>query len=172
MMRPRRRSTAKPHAPARPSAWPPPARCAVHCLVREALAMTEPRAKYPPYLIRRPGADAVRYFWQPSRMLRSQGWRPQRVPDNWRHLSDPDELKRAAIARAEEINRDLAKARAVRAGGPPRTGDELTARYDDLLARYRALRPHRLAGWRRAAADAASGRQARPDDRAEGREAP
>src|SRR5258708_3215792 len=98
--------------------------------------MTDDR-KFPPFLVKLPGAGGARYFWQPSTRLRADGWRPQRVPDRWASFTDPDALEFAAILKAEEINRDLAKPRAeakadpVGAGGPPRT-------VDDLIARYRA----------------------------------
>lgn len=50
------------------------------------------------YFVEKPGAgDAMRYFWQPSKILRAMGWLSERLPDD----------KGQAIARADRLNREL-----------------------------------------------------------------
>lgn len=64
------------------------------------------------YLVaKRGGAGLPRYFWQPSSQLAAQGWRPRRVPVNWREFSDRQQLEAAAIAAAEALNAQLDGAR-------------------------------------------------------------
>jgi hypothetical protein len=53
------------------------------------------------HLISRPGSGALpRYLWQPSAKLRTQGWRPERVPADWHCFTDPAALLAAAVSRA------------------------------------------------------------------------
>lgn len=85
------------------------------------------------HFVEKPGSKGPRYFWQPSAALRALGWRPERLP----------EALPAAIARAEELNRQLD---AWRAGGdtaqlaatPPRGPQPGTVA--DLIRRYKASR--------------------------------
>lgn len=92
------------------------------------------------HLVCRPGATGAlpRYFWQPSSALRRLGWRPVRVPDDWRRHDDAEQLHAAAIAAAEAINARLDAARDREAlasvPAPPvptgRTLGELVAAYE------------------------------------------
>lgn len=92
------------------------------------------------HLVCRPGAAGAlpRWFWQPSSKLRAQGWRPERVPADWRRYDDADHLQAAAIAAAEQLNRRLDGARDAEAlasrPAPPapigRTLGELVATYE------------------------------------------
>lgn len=108
------------------------------------------------YLVRRPGPSGGldRWFWQPSSLLRAQGWRPQRVPLNWDAFHDPVALEGAAITRAQELNAELDAARGVaaleaaRAPTPPaqRTVGDLITHYkqsDD----WTSLRPKTHRGY-------------------------
>jgi len=50
------------------------------------------------HLVSKPGAGgSTRYFWQPAKTLRAQGWKPQRLPDN---------LAEAAV-KAEALNAEV-----------------------------------------------------------------
>lgn len=85
------------------------------------------------HFIEKPGASGPRYFWQPSAALRAMGWVPERLPESLH----------AAIARAEELNRQLDAWRtgtddAVLAKTPPRGPQPGT--FADLIRRYKASR--------------------------------
>ena len=104
------------------------------------------------YLTERPGAAGAppRYFWQPSGELRALGWRPLRVPDNWRELYDPAQLEAAAIAAAQQRNAELDAWLAVRAASLA-AGTSPTARppatpvtLDQLIDAYQAAGYPRL----------------------------
>jgi integrase len=78
-----------------------------------------------PYLVVKPGrAGGLRYFWQPAAALRSLGWRPQRIPDNWQAFAGA-ELEAQAIARAKALNGEL---EAWRKGEAPATAPAAVAR--------------------------------------------
>lgn len=62
------------------------------------------------YLVEKPGRDAPRYFWQPSRDLAAAGWRPLRLADD----------RRQAIAEAEARNKEVDAWR--QAGAPTEGG--------------------------------------------------
>ena len=58
-----------------------------------------------PYLAKKPGVgDVPRWYWTPGPELRQAGFRTQRVPDDWRGLTDPVALEASAIAKAKELN--------------------------------------------------------------------
>lgn len=89
------------------------------------------------YLVKLGGAGGVpRYFWQPSSKLRGEGWRPQRVPDNWASYSDLAQLEAAAIVKARELNDHMDAAREGRAAAaaPLPIGSALTVQ--ELVTRY------------------------------------
>jgi hypothetical protein len=44
--------------------------------------------------------------------LREAGFRPRRVPETWRDLTDPAQLEAAAIAAAQSLNAELDRWRA------------------------------------------------------------
>jgi hypothetical protein len=105
------------------------------------------------YLIRRDGPEGgpPRWFWQPSSELREQGFRPCRVPDNWRDLADPVQLEAAAIACAQARNAELDRWRAGKTASAPakpaaageRTVNALIAEFlasDDFTSKRPATR--------------------------------
>lgn len=61
------------------------------------------------YLIDKPGTDGLRYFWQPTKKLRAQGWKQRKLLENRPDLARADENARrlAAVAEAETINEEL-----------------------------------------------------------------
>lgn len=87
------------------------------------------------HLVRQPRKGGVRWYWQPSAHLRAQGWHLQRLPDD----------REAAIAAAQELNRQLDAARPARvpfigiAQPPAKTVDNLIADYraSDSFTRLR-----------------------------------
>lgn len=96
------------------------------------------------YLVTKPGrAGTMRYFWQPSRALRKEGWRPRRLPD------DPAEAAAMAIALNAELDASRLAARTDAA--PIDARRNLTL--DQLIHRYRAdpafleLRPKTRRGY-------------------------
>ncbi len=103
------------------------------------------------FLSSRPGrpGQLLRWFWQPSRALRAEGWRLQRVPLDWSSHHDARQLEAAAIARAHELNAELDATRvaavltATRPAPPPAAGRTL----GDLIRLYQADPAYtRLAG--------------------------
>lgn len=52
-----------------------------------------------------------RYFWQPDKRLRSNGYKLQRLPTNWREFTDASDLHKAANEQAREINQKMDHAR-------------------------------------------------------------
>jgi len=63
------------------------------------------------HLVEKPGAHGPRWFWQPSQVLRGQGWRPQRLP-----VATLAE----AIERAEALNAELDTWRLQQGTGRPK----------------------------------------------------
>lgn len=59
-----------------------------------------------PYLVQKPGRNGPRYYWQPSRALARQGWRPFRLADDFDQ----------AVAQARARNAELAAAHLAAAG--------------------------------------------------------
>lgn len=94
------------------------------------------------YLITKPGAPGClpRYFWQPSSALRAEGWAAQRVPLDWHTHTDPDALRAAAIARAQDLNTDLDQARAAQPAAPtaPPPVPAFRRPLNELIAAYKA----------------------------------
>lgn len=93
------------------------------------------------YLIELSGAagQLPRYFWQPSTALRAAGWPAQRVPLDWASHADADQLRSAAIARAQELNQhldDTRAAKALAATRPPPAPATRTLR--DLVLHFQA----------------------------------
>src|SRR5690242_19588046 len=90
------------------------------------------------FLTKRPGKDGLpRYFWQPSTALRRAGHRIQRVPLDWGNYNDDaDALEAAAIARAQELNRELDEDRARKAA--EHMPGETARTIDNLIRLYRA----------------------------------
>lgn len=85
------------------------------------------RRDKPRYLITKsgPAGGLPRHYWEPDDRLRAEGWRPQRVPQDWARYTDAAALWTAAVARATELNLDLdrrreeAALRQVRPAPPP-----------------------------------------------------
>lgn len=98
------------------------------------------------FLVSQPGAaDGLpRYFWQPGKTARAEGWRMRRVPEDHARYIDRTELLAAAIVAAEELNRQVDAARAAGATAatrhpaarPPAPSPRATL--GDLLKAYRA----------------------------------
>lgn len=86
-----------------------------------------------------PAGELPRYYWQPSAKLVAEGWLMQRVPLNWEHYSDPDDLYGAAASRAIVLNRELDQVRAGNALAMTRPAEPVKRRTIDALIRlYRA----------------------------------
>lgn len=84
------------------------------------------------YLTSRPGAEGLRYFWQPSAALVRAGWRLIRLPDE----------RRQAIAKAEQLNAELdawRKGETIATGpAPVKTVDHGTLAW--VIRQYKASR--------------------------------
>ncbi len=79
-----------------------------------------------PYLVSRPGATGVRYFWQPSSELRKLGWRPARLCHaDGRPVTTLDEAVELAKARNAELD-------AWRRGGMPKADTPEPIRADEV----------------------------------------
>src|SRR6266446_4866608 len=95
------------------------------------------------YLVVQPGrrGGLPRYFWQPSKALRQQGWEGKRLPAAWESIADAAALEAAAIAEAEAITRKLDEIRATSpapaaAPGRPRIAPSRTVAA--LIRHYKA----------------------------------
>lgn len=102
------------------------------------------------YLIRRDGGGdrPPRWFWQPSSELRAAGFRPRRVPDDWRELeragADPARLQAAAIGAAQALNAELDRWRAAPPAAPAAAATLPAARtVKTLIAAYLASHDYR-----------------------------
>ncbi len=93
------------------------------------------------YLVEKPGRAGPRFFWQPTKPLKTQGWHSRRLAAG---IHDPAKARTMAIEEAETLNGELDAWRRGelpdRAAGPtPGTVAALIADYR-LSRRYRRLR--------------------------------